>query len=581
MMRVSGCEKPTPRARTRGSLLTLVCWAAIGSLGEAAPAVPGPEPVIVTNPGTPPGARTQGVRSDTTWYGSYTVYQDEYFAVPGPVKEGVMWTFDRGIGPQGDPSRIENGEGWAAVNPTQDEQAFFRVIDEALDLGPDVEAPLLSGAQSLWIGAQVLEAYDYRYDCEAGYANGWDQRAISEPLPYDGSGAIQLSFLYYQDSEAGYDGTQVYLVREDGSRLLLNPSGGDLGFTGRIGIDAQGIITPALFERSVTPAEIGGAQQVRFLVEFTSDGGWSDEDCGYATPKGPFAIDDISVEGGGIDRIYTFETGDQGWVAMNEETLPTEAGIADGACYSVPSCLSVNVLEVHAGECDEGYHPAGQSVLLESPVCLVGPGWDEIFFEHDMYEDTAFLYRVGWKYYPDPGPMGNRWSERVGQDSYHHFGAMGCLDDLRSYATPFVPASAEKVVAVLELLWLAEEPVPSPTPLFDDLVVGRVGGLAPADVVDGAVPGGSDLRLRSWPSPVRSEARLSFRLSQPQDVRLEVFDPGGRLLRTLLGGSRAAGDHAIAWDASDAAGRRLSPGVYWIRIVAGNRQESRKVLVLR
>jgi len=95
---------------------------------------------------TKPGWLQEG---STTWFGQYEVLDGAYYALPFSSKVDGSWSFDRGTGPFGDPDRIENGEGWRAVDHTENEAAFFRAIDETLDLDGALP-PILYGERSLW-----------------------------------------------------------------------------------------------------------------------------------------------------------------------------------------------------------------------------------------------------------------------------------------------------------------------------------------------------------------------------------------------------------------------------------------------
>jgi len=84
-------------------------------------------------------------------------------------------------------------------------------------------------------------------------------------------------------------------------------------------------------------------------------------------------------------------------------------------------------------------------------------------------------------------------------------------------------------------------------------VEGTSGG--PADFVfgiDGAAP-----------NPFRARAAVSFELPSRQPVRLAIFDPSGRLCRTLIDGGVEAGRHVSTWDGRDDEGRALASGVYF------------------
>ena len=82
-----------------------------------------------------------------------------------------MWTFDRGIGPYGDPNRIEGGEGWRAIDLTANEEALFRAIDGALDLGEGIAPPIITGPGSLWIGVDRPQADSLCWECGPGYGD--------------------------------------------------------------------------------------------------------------------------------------------------------------------------------------------------------------------------------------------------------------------------------------------------------------------------------------------------------------------------------------------------------------------------
>jgi glucose/arabinose dehydrogenase len=87
--------------------------------------------------------------------------------------------------------------------------------------------------------------------------------------------------------------------------------------------------------------------------------------------------------------------------------------------------------------------------------------------------------------------------------------------------------------------------------------------------------------LAAAPNPFRAGIEISFTLSTAERVRLEVYDVGGRRLRTLHEGPAAAGTHRHAWDGRDAAGRVLPAGVYLARLQRGEASETLRVLRLR
>lgn len=68
------------------------------------------------------------------------------------------------------------------------------------------------------------------------------------------------------------------------------------------------------------------------------------------------------------------------------------------------------------------------------------------------------------------------------------------------------------------------------------------------------------------PNPFNPSTRIAFSLPEPGQTRIELFDARGRRVRLLAEGPRAAGEHAVAWDGTDDAGRRLAAGTYLVRL---------------
>ncbi len=83
------------------------------------------------------------------------------------------------------------------------------------------------------------------------------------------------------------------------------------------------------------------------------------------------------------------------------------------------------------------------------------------------------------------------------------------------------------------------------------------------------------------PSPVMSGASIRFTLPGAGNASLKLFAPDGRLVRTLVEGSLAAGVHTVDWDRTDGGGQRLPAGVYYYRLQGQTTDLSRKVVLIR
>jgi len=82
------------------------------------------------------------------------------------------------------------------------------------------------------------------------------------------------------------------------------------------------------------------------------------------------------------------------------------------------------------------------------------------------------------------------------------------------------------------------------------------------------------------PNPAKWRTMLELTLPAAMDIHLEVFDVGGRLVRTLANGPYPAGVTAFYWDLRDGWGRVLSPGSYWVSGRLGAQHVTRRITVV-
>lgn len=85
----------------------------------------------------------------------------------------------------------------------------------------------------------------------------------------------------------------------------------------------------------------------------------------------------------------------------------------------------------------------------------------------------------------------------------------------------------------------------------------------------------------NYPNPFNGETFIRFRLPISMEIRLEVFDLSGRLIRILAQGRIAAGFHLVRWNGLDRADRQAASGVYFYRLKSQNFQQVKKMILLR
>ena len=87
--------------------------------------------------------------------------------------------------------------------------------------------------------------------------------------------------------------------------------------------------------------------------------------------------------------------------------------------------------------------------------------------------------------------------------------------------------------------------------------------------------------LTAVPNPFAASAAIGFSLAAAGPARVDVFDAGGRVVRTLLDEVVTAGMRSVVWDGLDASGRKVPSGTYFCRVFSGGKQLAEKIVVAR
>jgi hypothetical protein len=132
----------------------------------------------------------------------------------------------------------------------------------------------------------------------------------------------------------------------------------------------------------------------------------------------------------------------------------------------------------------------------------------------------------------------------------------------------------------------------------------KIGGLYAVrlDAPDGSIPTGWYHRLRTFAvnfqdlqrqrggvtvlnnviNPVKGEiAALNYRITRGGQVTIQVFTMDGVLVKQLERAGKSSGDYTVSWDGKNEGGRPVARGMYFIRAVAPDIDEIRKVMVVK
>ncbi|MDP2982012.1 MAG: T9SS type A sorting domain-containing protein [Candidatus Latescibacter sp.] len=87
--------------------------------------------------------------------------------------------------------------------------------------------------------------------------------------------------------------------------------------------------------------------------------------------------------------------------------------------------------------------------------------------------------------------------------------------------------------------------------------------------------------FQNTPNPFNPATTISYNLRKSSLISLKVYDLLGREVTTLAEGDTPAGQHRVVWNGSDYSRKQVSSGVYFYRLIAGGREETRKMLLAR
>jgi len=89
------------------------------------------------------------------------------------------------------------------------------------------------------------------------------------------------------------------------------------------------------------------------------------------------------------------------------------------------------------------------------------------------------------------------------------------------------------------------------------------------------LPAGFGL-VGNYPNPFNAATTISYELSEPVEVKLEVYNLQGQLVETLVNSHQEVGRRSAVWDAS-----RVSSGIYFYKLSAGDLSEVRRMILVK
>lgn len=87
--------------------------------------------------------------------------------------------------------------------------------------------------------------------------------------------------------------------------------------------------------------------------------------------------------------------------------------------------------------------------------------------------------------------------------------------------------------------------------------------------------------VRISPNPAVDKVSINYHLTKPDQVVLQIYDSSGRIIKTLDKGYKDSGEHQIVWDGCDHEAKRVSSGVYFVRLRTDKSDEFVRFVLVR
>ncbi|MCB5271523.1 MAG: choice-of-anchor J domain-containing protein [Candidatus Cloacimonetes bacterium] len=85
----------------------------------------------------------------------------------------------------------------------------------------------------------------------------------------------------------------------------------------------------------------------------------------------------------------------------------------------------------------------------------------------------------------------------------------------------------------------------------------------------------------AFPNPFNPSTNLRYSMKEAGDVRIDVYNLKGQLLKSFNNSHNQAGYYQVSWDGHDANGRLVGTGVYFYRMSSGNYSSTKKMIMAK
>ncbi|MBM3713376.1 MAG: T9SS type A sorting domain-containing protein [Actinobacteria bacterium] len=86
---------------------------------------------------------------------------------------------------------------------------------------------------------------------------------------------------------------------------------------------------------------------------------------------------------------------------------------------------------------------------------------------------------------------------------------------------------------------------------------------------------------QNYPNPFNPSTTIEYEISQPENVKINIYDVTGRLIKELVKEQKNIGRYSVVWNGKDDSGNMVASGNYFYQIIIGDFAHAKKMILLK
>lgn len=87
--------------------------------------------------------------------------------------------------------------------------------------------------------------------------------------------------------------------------------------------------------------------------------------------------------------------------------------------------------------------------------------------------------------------------------------------------------------------------------------------------------------FQNFPNPFNPSTVIRFNLFKSKNIKLQILNINGELVKTIFEKELPPGQHEVIWDGTDSQNRKVTSGVYLYRLVSNENELTRKMILIK